>query len=263
MQDAISNKFTEENMNPMRAGKHSPTIFRSSALAGGGHASQDSAHGEQLRMSASEEELEEFTSQELLAGLDDPRMSNSRASGMSDYFQEQADSGRPVNAVEEPAGREDGYDGYNGDSGDRSESLDYTDQGPGEGHKPVNHGIVGRLAFKQRVYVASLQQTARVYETEGGMVTVKTADGQFYEVPQSDIQVATNRPIMERTNPGQAQPGSADRPYNGKPRGRNKTDHPGISDVKDESDTLMNSFAEEDELPSGSYGERRRARRRE
>jgi len=256
MDEAITSRFSDDNMNPLRPNETRPTIYRSSALSSGGHASTESAYGEKLQM-ASSLQIDEMTEEEMMNGLDDPEIQGGKQLGFARYLTEQGGGFEEEGSYDD----NDSYDSYDGAG--RNTGVHGTNQGPGEGHKPVNHALAGNLQFKQKVYVASLDQTAVVYETEGDSITVKASDGQFYDVDSSDVQtIATNRPIMERTNPGQGQPDSADRPYNGLPRSRNMTDHPGISDVREESDTLMNSFADDHEDDGLSYSERRRAKRR-
>jgi len=270
MEDAKSDRFNETNVNPRFHNRENSgvKITRSSALMSGRASAKSSDATEEMiasPLNAQGDYSEEFRQQEfdeITSGIEDCAEDTSLGlTGLSSYAakQDRIDS-KPWSNKRASFRNDEDLD--DNDDVEAAESLMGPDEGDGADRTEVENPVVGppsrrigrqvrKFAYKQTVFCDQLNKRAQVLEDEGGpTITVRAQNGQIYEFNREDVSAisASNRQVMEDSNPGQTQPSGDDDAYP-TPAKRNlnlfDTEHD-----RDESDVSMNSFAE-----------RRRARR--
>jgi len=178
------------------------------------------------------------------------------STGFSGYFREKAaNSVMPSDMLEALAEEEPTLtqqDRPQNQERDSYGDLDETSQGesPASGHRPV---AAGKIGYKQKVYIASLDVLGSVYEDNGSTVTVKTVHGKWIDVSKKDIELVKQGGVND-TGTGTPTPLS--------PRKVRQED--GDEEVRDSDngqESLSAFSAREDRAPGGSYAERRRQRR--
>jgi len=230
------------------------SVGKINRYAGGGHGGGANVHAEEIPMMDAAQ-LARMEEDQILEGIEefadgDPRHGSTHFKA---YFQKSArENQMPTDMMEalaeeqEPTltqqdrGEDQERDGY----GD----LDTTQQGesPASGHRPV---AAGKLNFKQRVYIASLDVLGSVYEDNGNTVTVKTVHGKWIDVSKKDVEV-----INAGINDG----GTGTPTLS--PRKVNQEDGDGEVRDEDNGQDSMSAFSER-RVESGTYADRRRARR--
>lgn len=252
MAEHLANVYKERFEDEIIKAKRNPVvIYKALGSDGSG---RHNAKAEALpRMTA--EEISEWEEDQLVAGLENITVRGARRSGFSDYLEKEGEEAEgEVTFQQDEYPQEERFR-------ERDEDTYYNrSQGPGEGHGKVDHGIVGKKAgFRQKVYIASLDTIATVYEDNGNIITAKTTDGEWLtDFPKSEVKIiATNRPTMERSNPGPGQPGSGDDEVFPVPRKRDRNDRGSMTQVerRDESSESMHAFSGRE-----SYAEKRRQR---
>lgn len=218
--------------------------------AGGGHGSGAVVSMEEVPI-IPDAQLAKMEEDQILAGMEEFAGKDARygATGFGSYFRDAAAKTQiPTDmlaALAEDQEPEFSQQENMPEERDQDHGLDDGHQGesPNSGHSPV----VSKLGFKQKVYVASLDSLATIYEDNGSTVTLKTVHGQWIEVSKKDVQIISTSDV--------ASDGEA--PLS--PRKRNQEDfNDGPSNQDSDS---MSAFS--GKKPSGgeSYADRRRAKR--
>lgn len=224
--------------------------------AGGGHGGGAIVDAEEVPMmdSATLAKMEE---EQIMEGMEEfaDRRSVHGSTGFSGYFKEKAaSSDMPRDMMEALAEEEPEFSQQDRGQNQERDSygdLDNTEQGesPASGHRPV----AGKIGYKQKVYIASLDVLGSVYEDNGSTVTVKTVHGKWIDVSKKDIEVVKQGGVNDS---------GTGTPMALSPRKREQEDGNGeVRDSDNEQESMSAFSAREDRAPGGSYAERRRSRR--
>lgn len=262
---AITDKFTDDNQNARPSGKDNVgKITRASNLASQRHGSSAGANQESLPP-MSDADWENYNYEALTEGLEAYSPSKHGAgsfSNLASHFARHASTNRDIDDVDSLHDEEDIDEVIERRNMRRQsvEDLDNTNEGPGEGHYPVDSPevgpIKGKFSHKQKVHIASLDCVGVVYDQQGSTITVK-ANNEFFDVKASDCRlVKANFPndSVQTFGPGQDQPSATEDAFDGLPRKRTRNDYEPNSRT---DDTSMSAFS------SLTPAERRAQRRRQ
>lgn len=219
MEENSEERFTKESANFQR---RAMKIHRAS---GGNHQIVE----EEIPLMR-ESELSLIDEDAILAGLDDLPDQGGRT-GFSGFLQsKESVKKKPYNIRSESSQELDGDD------------LDVRSEGesPSSGHRPTppQRATAFGSLVKQKVYIASQDCLATVYEDDGKTVTAKTASGKWIEIAKEDVEPVAKASTL---------------PYSGKdrvyPNPERRVDDDGMqspapSRDRDESDTSMSSYAQ-------------------
>lgn len=233
------------------------TMGKVHRYAGGGHGGGAHVDAEEIPM-VDDAQLAKMEEDQILDGIE-AFAGGARehgSTGFSGYFREKAaNSEMPRDMMEALAEEEPTFTQQDRPANRERDSygdLDRTEQGesPASGHRPI---AAGKLGFKQKVYIASLDVLGSVYEDNGATVTVKTVHGKWIDVSKKDIEVVQQAGVNS-SGTGTPTPLSP----------RKVREEDGDEEVRDSDngqESLSAFSAREDRAPGGTYADRRRQRR--